>query len=261
MEKLKLALLGCGNLSEVVATALKDGFLPEYELIAVLGRNATRADAFAKRHDCKACLDIDELMSMKPDFVAEAASVQTIQDYSERILNGGANLVMLSIGAFADEVFYKQIADTARRNQRRVYIANGDVGGFDVMRTASLMGPVTASIRWKQSTEHLRHTQLNDDGQLDTIKEGIVFNGTTKEAIAILPEHVNVAVATALVSAGPENTIMDIEAIADYQGDGYHIEVKGEEIQAELNLHLKTGKVAAWSVVKTLKNAVAPIVF
>ena len=47
MKKLKLALLGCGKLNEIVANALEEGLLPEYELVAVLGRDEKRAKDFA----------------------------------------------------------------------------------------------------------------------------------------------------------------------------------------------------------------------
>lgn len=261
MEKLKLALIGCGYLNEIVANAWKDGYLPEYELIAVLGRNYGRAKIFAENYRCKACADINELMDMKPDFVAEAASVKSIQDYSETILNGGSNLVVLSIGAFADQEFYERIKNTAARNNRRVYIASGAVGGFDILRTAALMSPITASISSQKAPGSLYHTPLYKEGLLDITKREQVFNGTTKEAIAILPTHVNVAVATALASAGPEKTIMNIDAVPGFQGDEYKIEIEGEEVRTELNIYSRTSKVAAWSVVSVLQNAVAPIVF
>ena len=261
MEKLKLALIGCGYLNEIVANAWKDGYLPEYELVAVLGRNYDRAKAFAENYRCKACADINELMEMKPDFVAEAASVKSIQDYSEAILNGGSNLVVLSIGAFTNQEFYERVKHTAARNNRRVYIASGAVGGFDILRTAALMSPITASISSQKAPGSLYYTPLYKEGLLDITKREQVFSGTTKEAIAILPTHVNVAVATALASVGPEDTIMNIDAVPGFQGDEYKIEIEGEEVRTELNIYSRTSKVAAWSVVSVLQNAVAPIVF
>lgn len=261
MEKLKLALIGCGYLNEIVAGAWKDGYLPEYELVAVLGRNYDRAKAFAEHYGCKACTDIHELIKMKPDYIAEAASVQSIRDYSETILNGGSNLVVLSIGAFADQEFYERVKNTAARNNRRVYIASGAVGGFDILRTAALMSPITASISSQKAPGSLYYTPLYKDGLLDIKEREPVFRGTTKEAIAILPTHVNVAVATALASAGPEDTRMNIDAVPGFQGDEYKIEIQGEEVRTELNIYSRTSKVAAWSVVSVLQNAVAPIVF
>ncbi|MDF2499616.1 MAG: Aspartate dehydrogenase [Anaerosporomusa subterranea] len=261
MGKIKLALIGCGYLNEIVANALKDGYLPEYELIAVLGKDSDRAKAFAERHGCKACADIDELMGMKPDFTAEAASVKAVQDYSETILNGGSNLVVLSIGAFADREFYERIKNTAAQNKRRVYIASGAVGGFDVLRTAALMSPITASIGAQKAPASLKNTPLFTNELMDITAPQLVFSGTAKEAIAILPTKVNVAIATALASAGPENTTMNIKAVPGFKGDEYKIEIQGEEVRAELNIYSRTSAIAAWSVVEVLQNAVAPIVF
>ncbi len=261
MEKLKLALMGCGYLNEIVANALKDGYLPEYELVAVLGKTYDRTKAFAEHFGCKACSDINELMETKPDFIAEAASVKAVKDYSEIVLKGGSNLVVLSIGAFADQDFYERVKTTAARNNRRVYIASGAVGGFDILRTAALMSPITASISSQKAPGSLYYTPLYKDGLLDITEREQVFTGTTKEAISILPTHVNVAVATALASAGPENTVMNIDAVPDFKGDEYKIEIQGEEVRTELNIYSRTSKVAAWSVVAVLQNAVSPIVF
>ena len=261
MKKYKLALIGCGFLNEIVANALKAGLLPEYELIAVLGRDCDRVRNFADRHGGKVCADIDELVAMKADFTAEAASVKAVQEYGEKILNGGSNLVVLSIGAFADRVFYERIKNTAAANERRVYITSGAVGGFDVLRTAALMSPITASIGAQKAPASLRNTTLFTDDLMDITEARPVFSGTTKEAIALLPTKVNVAIATALASAGPEKTTMNISAVPGFKGDKYKIEIQGEEVCAELNIYSRTSAIAAWSVVRVLQNAVSSIVF
>lgn len=257
--KLKLALIGCGFLNEIVAGAMKNGYLPEYELAGVLGRNKEKTLAFAERFHCHPCKSIDELMALEPDYTAEAASVQAVRDYSEEVLMNGSNLVVLSIGAFADAAFYETIKRAAVESGRRVYIASGAVGGFDVLRTAALMSPITASISSRKNPKHLSGTSLYQEGLLKESKR--VFSGTAKAAIAILPTHVNVAVATALASAGPEQTTMNIDTIPDFKGDEYKIEINGEEIHTDLNIFSATSKIAAWSVVAVLQNAVAPIVF
>lgn len=261
MKKQKLALLGCGYLNEIVATALKDGLLPEYELVGAFARNPDTANGFAARHNCAACTSIEQLMALEPDYVAEAASVQAIRDYTETILTGGANLVVLSIGAFADEDFYEHTKQVAAKAGRRVHIASGAVGGFDVLRTAALMSPITATITSKKMPASLFYSPLFTPELLNLEKRTPVFHGTTKEAIAILPTHMNVAVATALASAGPQNTLLNIDAVPGFQGDEYKIEIKGEEVQTELNIYSRTSKIAAWSVVAVLQNAVSPIVF
>jgi len=261
MQKKRLALLGCGYLNEIVANAMGE-HLPEYELVGAFGRDVQRTRAFAKRHNCKACFTIDELMATKPDFTAEAASVQAMWEHSEAVLMGGSNLVVLSVGAFADADFYEKTKKVAAECGQRVYIASGAVGGFDVLRTASLMSPIKASFTSKKSLPSLFYSPFNRNGQIMGVKEPTrVFTGTTKEAIELLPTHFNVAVATALASAGPEGTIMNIDAVPGFRGDEYKIEIEGEEVRAEFNIYSSTCNVAAWSVVNVLKNAVSPIVF
>lgn len=261
MDKIKLALIGCGYLNEIVASAIEGGYLPEYQLVGVMGRDEARVKDFATRFGCTACTDIAALMALKPDFTAEAASVKAVQDYAETVLQSGSHLVVLSIGAFADSSFYDQIKHTAARSNRRVYIASGAVGGFDVLRTAALMSPITASISAQKAPASLKNTPLFTEELLAVDVPRQVFAGTTKEAIAILPTKVNVAIATALASAGPENTAMDITVVSGFKGDEYKISVQGEEVHAELNIYSRTSAIAAWSVVEVLQNAVSPIVF
>ena len=184
-----------------------------------------------------------------------------MRDYSEAVLNGGSNFVVLSIGAFADREFYERIKTAAARNNRRVYIASGAVGGFDVLRTAALMSPITASISARKAPASLKKTPLFTEELMDITEPQQVFCGTTREAIALLPTKVNVAIATALASAGPEDTIMKIQVVPGFAGDDYKIEVQGEEVRAELNIYSRTSAIAAWSIVEVLQNAVAPIVF
>lgn len=261
MKKIKLALLGCGYLNEIVANALIDNYLPEYELIGVLGRNSERTNAFAKRHNCKPCTNIRELLDLKPDFIAEAASPQAVRDYTETILKGGSNMVVLSIGAFADEALYERVKKTAAEHNQKVYIASGAVGGFDVLRTAALMSPIKATMTSKKWPASLYYSPLYRDGLLNITEPEQVFSGTTKEAIEMLPFHFNVAVATALASAGPNNTTLNIDAVPGFRGDEYKIEILGEEVRTDLNIYSRTCNIAAWSVVAVLQNIVSPIVF
>ena len=260
-KKVKLALMGAGYLNEIVANALKDGYLPEYELVGVLGRNSAKTEAFARRHNCKACASIEELMALKPDVTAEAASPQALKELGETVLKSGSNLVVLSIGAFADADFYNEIKETARENNQKVYIASGAVGGFDVLRTAALMSPIKATMTSMKTPGSLYYSPLYKEGLLDITEPERVFTGNTKQAIEMLPFHFNVAVAIALASAGPEETTMNIDAVPGFSGDQYKIQIQGEEVATDLNIYSRTCNIAGWSVVAVLQNAVSPIVF
>ena len=261
MRKHRLALIGCGRLSTVVGNALKDGLLPEYELVGVLGKNQERAISFAEQFNCKACTDIDELLDLKPDFTAEAASVQAVREYSEAILKAGSDFIVLSIGAFADEAFYEKTKKLAFENERKVYLANGAIGGFDIIRTAALMNDITSSIVVKKEPHSFAHTAIYKEGLESITEKELLFSGNTKEAIALLPNHVNISVALALASTGPENTKIDIEAVPGIAREKFIIDVKGEKIDVALSVAAKSSHIAGWSVVAVLQNIVSPIVF
>lgn len=123
------------------------------------------------------------------------------------------------------------------------------------------MSPVNVKMTGMKSPRALVHTSLNREGLIDTQEPVEVFSGTTKEAIAALPTHVNVSVAIALASAGPENTTLKINAIPGYVGDEHRIMLEGEEIKTDLKIYSRTSRVAGWSIVAVLQNIVAPIVF
>ena len=102
MEKKRLGILGSGFLSGIVVGAWKQGLLPEYEIVGVLGRNQATAEELAGKAGCRACGTLEELLSQKPDYVAEAASVQLVKESAEAILAAGAGLAVLATGASAD---------------------------------------------------------------------------------------------------------------------------------------------------------------
>lgn len=261
MKKKKLALLGHGYLNRIVADAVKNGVLSEYELVGVMGRDIVKVKEFANDYNCVACDNIYGLMDLKPDFVAEAASVQAIADNAEIILEGGSNIVVLSIGAFVDLNLYEKVKQIALENNTKIYIASGAVGGFDVLRTVSLMSSIDVTMTSKKRIGSLKNTPFYREG-LDKITESErVFAGNVEKLIQEYPYVFNVAMATALASAGAKETKFNIDAVPDFIGDEYKVKVKGEDIALDLNMYSRNSSIAGWSVVAVLKNVVSPFVF
>lgn len=260
----KLALLGTGFLGGIIARAWKDGLLPGYELTGITGRNPDKTTALAREVGCPAFSGLDELLkNAQPDIVAECASVQAVKDHAEAILNSGADLVTLSIGAFADAEFYTHIAEVARASGSIVHIASGAVGGFDVARTIALMGRVSSGVKGRIDThkgpKSLQGTPLYTDDLPQT--ERTVFMGNAKEAIALLPTKVNVAVAASLACSTPEDTGVSVTSVPGFVGDDHCITVEGGDARATVDIYSATSAIAAWSVVSRLNNLLSPIQF
>ena len=100
-------------------------------------------------------------------------------------VRNGSSIVTLSIGAFADTSFYEEVKKTARAHNAKVYIASGATGGFDVLRTATLMGNVSAKFLNQKGVRALRGSRFHTPEMEDSNQ--IVFSGTAREAIQTFP--------------------------------------------------------------------------
>jgi aspartate dehydrogenase len=261
VQKIRFAIAGCGFLGNIVADAWRQGLLADYELVGCLGRNAESVATLAAKNHCQPCSNLEELLALRPDYVVEAASPGLLREIAEPTLSAGASLVVLSIGAFADADFLARVQTLARDRGRRVHLASGAIGGFDVLRTAALMSGIEASIRTEKGPASLRGTPIFSDDLLTAEKPSEVFAGNASDAIALFPTKVNVAVAAALATAGVAATRVSINSVPGFEGDDHRIEVRGEEVHAVVDIYSRTSAIAAWSVVALLRNLAAPIAF
>ncbi|MBB4036705.1 aspartate dehydrogenase [Dysgonomonas hofstadii] len=260
----KLVIVGCGHLAEIVANAVAQNILPEYDLVGVYSRTSAKAEYIVSMmkqsgRKCTACTSLDELLALKPDYLVETASPAAMKELAIPALKNGTSIVTLSIGAFADTAFYEEVKKVAKENGSRVYIASGATGGFDVLRTAALMGNARTRFFNEKGSQRLRRSPVYDPS-LET-ESKIVFSGTAREAIAIFPTGLNVSVAASLASVGPEKMHVEMMATPGFIGDTQRVEIKNDQVHAVIDVYSATPEIAGWSVVSTLQNIVSPIVF
>ncbi len=260
----KLALVGSGRLATIVAQAVLDGVLKDYDLIGVYSRTRSKAEHLAKRMEqegrlLQVCDSLNELLALKPDYIVEAASPAAMRELSIPALKNGTSIVTLSIGALADKMFYHEVIDTAKAYGTRIYIVSGATGGFDVLRTASLMGNASAAFFNEKGPNALKGTPVYDES-LQT-EQRTVFTGNAAEAIQLFPTRVNVSVAASLASVGPEKMQMSMQSTPGFVGDTQRVEIKNDQVHAVVDIYSATPDIAGWSVVSTLLNIVSPIVF
>ncbi|WP_319415236.1 aspartate dehydrogenase domain-containing protein [Marispirochaeta aestuarii] len=260
----KLAILGCGKLSGVVVHALNSGLLPDYRLVGLLSRSRNSAEKMAQQlrggnSDCRVCENQEELFSLNPDYIIEAASPAAMKNIALPALRRGISIISLSIGALADRVFYEEVHRTAAENNAKVHLVSGAIGGFDVLRTASLMGPCTTSITTEKGPDSLKGTEVYSDSLQKEKRR--VFSGNAVQAIELFPTKVNVAVAASLASVGPEQMEVSVTSTPEYVGDDHRIEISNSQVRAVIDVYSETAEIAGWSIVNTLRNLASPIVF
>lgn len=259
--KKTLGIVGTGKLGSIVAGAWRDGFLKDYDLIYIAGRDAEKAKALAEEVGAADGGDVAGLLAAKPDYVAEAASIAFLKENAEKILQQGSHLIVISIGAFADTAFKQRIEETARANQVQVHISNGVVGGFDILRTFRLFGQADAHFTTHKGPASLKGTPLFSDSLMQDTEESMVFDGTAEEIIKVLPTKVNVAVASSLAASDPAHTHTTMFSVPEMVGDDHNMTVKVGKNKAVIDVYTVDGSLAGWGIVATLQNITAPIVF
>lgn len=260
----KLAIIGCGKLGGIVADAINKGLLPQYELIGAYSRTKSKTERFIDEfnkhgHKCRLCEDVQDLISMKPDYIVEAASPAAMLEMAIPALECGISIVTLSIGSLADDSFYNKVIQTAQQNRAHVYIVSGATGGFDILQTATLMGNVTAKFFNEKGPNALVGTSVYTDALQQEQK--VVFQGTASDAIKLFPTKVNVTVAASRASVGPREMQVIMQSSPGFIGDTQRVEIKNEQVHAVIDVYSATAEIAGWSVVNTLRNIVSPIIF
>ena len=173
--KTKFGIVGCGFLGNIVADAWKNGLLEDYELVGVTSRTPASSEKTASDVGCRACADVEELLALEPEYIVETASVEAVRAMAIPVLRRGVNLVIISIGAFADLDFYAQVQQAAREGGAKVHLASGAIGGFDVLQTVTLMARArqlseTAGIETHTGAKGFRNTPVWADHLLTILR-------------------------------------------------------------------------------------------
>ncbi len=264
--KKRLAVAGCGFLGNIVAGACVKGLLESYELVGAVSRDYGKTEKLTALAGGKACRNAEELLALKPDYLVETASVRMVRDVAVKALLQGTSLIPLSIGAFADAAFYEEAKAAALKGGAKIHIPSGAVGGFDVLQTVALMAQaegkeIRAGIETGKGPASREHTPLFEEGMMTEEADRQVFFGTASEAIALLPTKVNVAVASALATVGPELATARITSVPGMAGDDHRITAEIDGVKAVADIYSRTSAIAGWSVVALLRNLDSPVVF
>lgn len=223
------------------------------------------AEALAANAGCRAATTLEELLADKPDLVVEIAGIGAAKAYGEAVLEAGCDFVLVSAGALADADWKARMTETALRTGRRIHVASGAIGGFDVLRTAALMGVEKATFESTKSPKSLSGAPGLMGVELPADRETLAFEGGVEEAVRGFPKNINVAAATASAADAP-NVRVRLVARPGLTVNTHHIDVKAGEMHCELFFHSaydpknpRSSTSTAWSVLALLKNLESPI--
>lgn len=193
-----VGLIGHGAIGSVIADHLERGTVHGASLAAVLDPAAP--------HPRFAVGDIDEILD-RCDLVVEAAGHGALAAYAPVIRERGVDLLVVSVGALADDELRAVVTTPAHG---RVLLTTGAIGGFDTLRAAALLGGLDAvSITSTKPAANLVRDWMDGDlvAALATGTEPVVaFDGSARDAARRFPESANVCATLALATVGLDRT-------------------------------------------------------
>lgn len=267
MIKKKVAIIGTGTIGKKVAKELKNHLAKDYELVGMMKNKKKGIKKLEETFKIKVVTNLSNLLKLTPDFIVEAASGDVVKKYGEEILSKGIHFIPLSVGALADTDFYTLLQKRAKENNAVLYIPSGAIGGFDLMRKLTLADEPKVVINTYKSPNSLKDAPLFKEQNLSYNKKEIVFKGSAKEAINYFPQNINIAIATAIATIGPENVQTTIHSDPKIEANFHDIRITNKEGNANISFaaqpsdNQRTSSITAWSIISLLKNISDPIRF
>lgn len=264
---MKVAIIGCGAIGTVLAKAIDGGQVGEVKLGWVYDIDFERSRGLARklRSKPKIAGGASEIYADKAvDLVIESASQLAVEQYAVDVLKSNKDLMVMSVGALADQSLLKAVTGMAVRNDRRVYIPSGAIVGIDGVKASDLgkIKQVVLTTRKPPAAlaygEYLKRRGINLKGMK---KPRVIFDGTAREAVRAFPASVNVAATLGLAGIGLDKTKVRVIADPKSRQNVHEIYVKGESGELRTvarNVPFpdsrRTSYLAALSAIRTLKN-------
>ncbi|HJH31278.1 MAG TPA: aspartate dehydrogenase [Methanosarcinaceae archaeon] len=265
---LKVGVVGCGAIGAEICKAIDEGSM-SVELYAIYDRTSEHVVAVKAelKNTDPQVLDVVEMVK-HVDLVIEAASQVAVPEIALTALNAGCDLMIMSIGALADEELRNTVFGLAKEQDSKVYLPSGAIAGLDGLKSGmsaevySVILTTQKPPRGFEGAPFIVRNHIN----LDNITcRTVLFEGTANEAVRAFPANVNVAASLSIAGIGFEKT--KVRIIADpalstnmheilVEGDFGKFTTKVENVPSPTNP--KTSYLAALSAIATIKKIASP---
>lgn len=269
---MKVALVGCGFIGASLAKAIETEMTEHMELVTIHDEMRDKAVLLAKDLGAKPLIaeSVDNIIDDDEiELVIEAASQTAAKAIVAKALAAGKHVMVMSVGAFADDDFRRDVESIAKRQSAKLYVPSGAIGGLDWVKAASSVGLDKVTITTRKPPKALEGAPyvVRNRIDLNTIDEPTqIYEGPAADAASSFPANVNVAVALSLAGIGVHKTLVRVIADPTVQrnihemtaeGAAGQITVRVENLPAPTNP--KTSWVAALSAIQKLREIAQPL--
>ncbi|HRI89826.1 MAG TPA: aspartate dehydrogenase [Candidatus Hydrogenedentes bacterium] len=226
MLKMKVGLVGCGNIGADLCIGLQKGTIPA-EIVALTDTDESHARRLLNSFNlnAKVC-DLDENAAMA-DFLVECAQPSAVERVVAAAIKHHRDCLILSVGGLMD---HPDIIAQARERGVEIRIPSGAISGLDGIRAAMEAGLHHVTLTTRKPPKGLSGAPyLVEKGiDVDNLTDAtVVFEGSAREACRAFPHNVNVAAALSLTGIGPDETRVRVIADPRATTNSHEIVVEG----------------------------------
>jgi aspartate dehydrogenase len=265
-----VALIGCGTIGKEIAFAIDSGRIKNASIVTLFDKVKSAAyELRSKLHhnDPHIFSDFTEFISSRSfkgtDIVVEAASQDAVNSFCKKIVENGKSLMIMSVGALADQLLLSELQDKASHNQCHIYVPTGAIAGIDAIRSVRhLIDSVMLSTT--KSPKALSDAPFFNMAGFDPSKlnqKTVIYEGSAADAVKKFPSNVNVAAVLGLAGVGIENTMVKIIVDPNTDRNQHEITVNGKFGEMTLSVrnipsptNPKTSFLAVLSAIECLRS-------
>ena len=263
---MKIGLLGCGNIAEIIIRAVEEGKIQGCEIICAYDIDKNRCAEITEKSGgrIKTLEHPEDLLTQGLDLVVEAASQKAVKEHLLNLLNGKTNVMVMSIGALLDEEFLDKIEVVCKKHSVKVYAPSGAIAGLDGLSAAAIGGISEVQLTSTKPIQSLKdnpYLEAHDIDLKNLDSVTIVFEGKATDAVKAFPKSINVCAALSLVGIGSEKTHVTVRADPKANQIKHEIKINGYFGELECKLtnnpspnNPKTSYLAALSAIAKLKK-------
>jgi aspartate dehydrogenase len=225
MTRKRIGILGCGAIGAMLARSVLAN--PTLELAFVFSRTETRLKEFPER---VRVTSPSELVSHSVDLVVEAAHSDLVKAVAIQLVRG-ADLMLFSVTALADDGFRDELQTAAMSAGHRIFLPHGAIVGIDGLVDA---GPTLQSVT-------ITTTKSPASLGLPPQEYKVVYEGPTRGACEKFPRNVNVHAMIALAGLGFDRTVSRIVADPKVNTNSHLVEVGGAGYRFKIEVSSEAG--------------------
>jgi aspartate dehydrogenase len=264
---LRVGLIGCGFIGESIAKAIDRELESSVELVVIYDEIRERAVSLSRKLLVKPRIagNFEEVISDPGvQLIIEAASQSAARTIAPKALASGKQVMIMSVGALADDKFREEIKNMASQMHVKVHIPSGAIGGLDWIKAASAAGLDQVTITSRKPPKALEGAPYVIKNKIDLTEIKCptqIYEGPASDAAFSFPANVNVAVALSLAGVGSNRTL--VRVIADPTVRQNIHEISAEGAAGKLTVRVentpapdnpKTSWIAALSAIQKLRE-------